>query len=257
MRASALDARPAREWILLALAGMVSLTLHAAGAVGASRLPPPEPAAPVWVEMRVVAPPEPVVEVEVEPVPEPEPQPVPEPRPAPTPKPKIDEVVEYTPEPEVEPKPAPPDAKPVPRPVQGLSADSFANTGSGDFDARRGNTTSTKATAEALPPEDAGEYAIVPYTAVTRPPKIRYKPTLPIPPEVIEAQIQGRVEIVLTIDGDGTVTEVALVQGLHPAADRACMESMRASRWKPGTRDDAAVTTRNVPYSCRFEMAVD
>jgi len=254
MRAGVLDRRPPREYALLALAFLGSLLVHGGGAMGAAALPKPVSEEPVWVEMEVVEveppqpPPEPEPEPEVEPEPEPEPEPVVEP-----------ETVEFEPEPEVEPEPQPPppEAKPVPRKVQGIDANSFAK-GPGDFAARRGNTTATRPTEETVDlDEELGDFAPVAYTSVSKPPKVRYKPRLAIPQAIIDAEIEGRVEIVLTIDASGKVVDIELVSGLHPDADRACLDSMSKSRWKPGLKDEKPVITKSVPYSCRFEMAVD
>ena len=105
--------------------------------------------------------------------------------------------------------------------------------------------------------DEATESAIVPFTSVSKPPKVRYKPTLEVPESVIAAQLQGRVEILMTVDAAGLVTSIQVVSSLHPDADAACVAAMEKSRWKPGTRDDVPVIVQNVPYSCRFEMSPD
>ena len=33
--------------------------------------------------------------------------------------------------------------------------------------------------------------------------------------------------------------------------------TLKRSRWKAGTKDGIPVIVRGVPYSCKFEMAVD
>lgn len=258
---AALERRSPREWGLLALAAGLSLLAHCAGAAGASRVEPPEHDGPVWVEMTVDVreppPPEPVAEPEPPP-PEPEPPP-PEPEPTPAPPP-VPEEVEFTPEPAPPPDapPPPPEAKPVPRQVQGLSNESFLKGGNTNLAANVGNTTATRATEEKLDLDEApAEYVTVPYTSVSKPPKVRYKPRLEIPESIVEAELEGRVEVALTIDADGRVAEARVVATFHPDAATACIASMKKSRWKAGTKDGTPVITKNVPYSCRFEMAVD
>jgi TonB family protein len=101
--------------------------------------------------------------------------------------------------------------------------------------------------------EELGEFVPIPYTAVTKPPKKRYVPSLEIPKSIIDAEIEGRVEVTLTVGADGKVSDLAVVSGLHPDADAACLAALAKSRWKPGEKDGASVITKSVPYSCRFE----
>jgi TonB family protein len=242
--AALFDTGPQADLRWLIAAAVVSVGLHLALAAGVSTIPPREPQEPVWVEMAVAT---------VEP--EPEPQPAPEPEPEPEPEPKEPEVVDYEPEPEPVPEP-PPQARPLPRPTQGLSNDSFMK-GSGGGDVRAGNTTAVGATQELMEQGEATDSVIVPYAAVTNAPRVRFKPTLEVPESVSAAGIQGRVEVLLTVDVEGKVSEVSVVSSLHPDADAACVDAMKKSRWKPGDKDGAPVITRNVPYSCKFEMSAD
>lgn len=244
---TALDDESWGEIAWIGLAVVVSLGLHAAMAFSVASIPERTHTEPVWVEMAItdVTPPEP-------PPPPPEPEPEPEP---PQPE-KPPEVVDYTPKPEPQPAtPPPPQAKPVPRVIQGLNNDSFLPGAGTGIDVRAGTTTATHATAEHMELGEATESAIVPYASVTNPPKVKYKPPLEVPDTVKDAGVQGRVELLLTIDAEGKVTEVEVVSSLHPDADAACRDAMAKSRWKPGDKDGAPVVTRNVPYSCRFEMS--
>ncbi len=251
MRATALEPSSGAERLFLAGAVLASLVAHALLSVGVSHIPEREPQGPVWVEMAVA-----VVEPEPAPQPVPEPEPEPEPVPEPEPIPEDPEVVEF--EPEVEEAPDPqPDPKPVPRVVQGLQASSFAEGSGTGLNVRAGTTTSAKATSETMGLDEATESAVVPFVSVTKPPKVRYKPTLEVPESVIAAQLQGRVEILLTIGADGLVQAIEVVSSLHPDADAACVTAMKKSRWKPGTRDETPVIVQSVPYSCRFEMSPD
>lgn len=253
MRASALDGVSWRDTGVLVLAIVLSTVAHVAGAAGATRIPPRAPEPPVWVEVavQVTEPPTP------EPTPpEPEP-PAPAPAPTPRPKPVAPEVIEHS-QTADEPPPTPqPEAKPVVRQVQGLDNQSFLQGGQTNLTARAGNTTATKAGTETMRLDEATEFVAVPYTSIGTPPKIRFQPKLEIPAAVIELQLEGRVEAVLTVGPDGTVSAVTVVTGLHPEADAACVRSLQTSRWKPGTKDGAPVGVTSVPYSCRFKMSVD
>ena len=246
MQTNALDLEPWDGLRWIATGAVVSLLLHLSLAAGVSRIPERIREEPVWMEMVVVEP-EPVVPEPVVPEPEPEPEPVP--------PPPVPEVVEYAP-PEPEPPVPPPPASvaPTPRVVQGLSADSFA-PGTGDGAVRAGNTTAARATADRMSIDEATETLVVAYASVTNPPKVRFKPVLEVPESVSAAQIQGRVELVLTIDAAGLVIDVQVVESLHPDADAACVSAMKKSRWKAGDKDGVPVTTKNVPYTCRIEMS--
>ncbi|MEQ1564953.1 MAG: TonB family protein, partial [Myxococcota bacterium] len=151
----------------------------------------------------------------------------------------------------------PPTAKPTPRTVQGLNNQSFLPGDGSGISVRAGNTTATRATDDRMTLDEATETVIVPYAAVTTPPKIRYKPVLDVPPAVKEKKLQGRVELLLTIDETGKVTAIEVVGSLDPEADEACRKALTSSRWKPGLKGEAAVVTRAVPYSCKFEMSLD
>ena len=235
MRADVLDRRPAREWALLGFLVLCSITAHIALAEGANQIQPRQREQLVWMEMAIS---------EVAPAPEPPPPP-PEPEPE-----KPPEVVDYVPPPPVPAPPPPPTAKPVPKAIQGLSNDSFlAGTGAGT--ARAGTTTAIAATEERMGLDDAAEP--VQYAMVTEAPKLRYKPTLTVPDEVIAAGLEGTVELLLTIDAEGRVIDLEVVSSLSAAADKACVAAMRSSRWKPGGRDGSVAVVRGVPYACRFQ----
>jgi protein TonB len=248
VRARALDGGSAGEVLWLLGAVVVSLALHLSLAAGVSRIPEREREEPVWVEMAVAT---------VEPAPVPEPPPPP-PEPEPAPQPKKPEVVDYHPEPQpAPPTPPPPDPKPAPRPIQGLSNDSFLPGQGNGFDAAHGNTTAAKATGEKLALGEDVPFQTLPFASVTTPPKNRYKGEIEVPASVKEAGLQGRVELLLTIDVEGRVTDIEVVESLSPDADAACKAALARSRWKPGDKDGVPVVTRGVPYTCRFEQTSD
>lgn len=247
-----------RTILVLVGAIVASVVAHGVLALVVSEIERPERTEPVWVEVAVVTPPPPPAP-EPAPAPEPEPpkpEPQPTPRPTPRPIPPEPEEVEYE-ETTNEPEPTPEPDRPQPRRLsQGLDNNSLMNNGLGAFSARRGNTTAAAADTPQLAPDETGEFAIVPYASVTTAPRITRRPQLVVPDSVREAEIQGRVEAELVIGADGSVLEVEIVDGLDPAADAACADALRGSRWKAGERDGTPVVVRGVPYSCRFEMAV-
>ncbi len=220
-----------RAWIGLGI--LVSGLLHIALAATVAAIPDREYRTPKWLEMAIV-------------VDEPPPPPPPEP------------------EPEPEPVPVEPDAAPipvierppvdVPRPIQGLSNDSFLPGSSSGLVVRAGNTTALPATKELRSLDEPSEALLVPLAKVTQPPKLRYRPTLEVPDAVKQGRIEGRVELLLTIDQDGVVLDVQVVTSLSPEADKACVDAMKKSRWKPGDQEGTAVATTQVPSSCFFDM---
>jgi protein TonB len=248
----ALDRQNPRDAALIAVAILLSGVVHGAVAVGVAEIEPPVPEQEVWVEVVVqrTEPPPPPPEAEPPP-PEPEP-PKPEPTRRPPPEPEVVQHEETTPEPPT-PEP-PPERRPVRRVSQGLSNESFVPGSGTGLDVRRGNTTAAAATTPQLDEAEAGEFATIPYTSVTAAPRILTRPVLVVPEEVAAAEIQGRVEAILTIGADGSVQDVAVVQGLHPGADAACVTALRGTRWRAGSRDGTPVIVTGVPYSCRFEM---
>jgi periplasmic protein TonB len=228
-------------WIVASVIASILLHVSVAGVV--SRIEVAEPEEPEWVEMVVQ---------DITPEPEPEPVPEPEPAPEPEPEPPAEpEIVEYEPQPEPQPQPVP--AKPLPVPVQGLTNDSFLE-GTGGGAVRAGNTTGVRQTDATMSLEEATDSVLVPYATVTNPPKVRFKGTLEVPDSVREAGIEGRVEVLLTVDAEGRVGDVVVTGSLHPDADAACVATVSKTRWKPGDKDGVAVVTTGVPYSCTFKM---
>jgi TonB family protein len=162
------------------------------------------------------------------------------------------------PEPETVPVPVPVPVNvpppPVARPIQGLSNDSFLQGSGTGLDVRAGHTTAVRATEETRTLDAPATQAPVALAAVTHPPKIKYKPTLDVPDAVRKGGLVGRVELLLSIDSEGLVTHIEVVESLSPEADEACVSALRKSRWKPADVEGQAVATMQVPYSCRFEQ---
>ena len=155
-----------------------------------------------------------------------------------------------------EPEVDTPPEEPPPQKIQGLSRESFVLSNAG-ISVRAGNTTATKATNDLMDLEDANEFHTVPFTAVAKSPKVKRKPPLVIPPLIIEQKIQGRVELLVTVDREGKVSSAKVHRSLSKEADAACVTNAMGTRWRPGEKNGQAISVSGVPYSCRFEMAVE
>ncbi len=235
MNARALDPADRRVGPLAA-ALLLSLFAHLGAASGAARIPERPPKGPSWVEMAVVEPPPP-----------PPPPPPPEAEPPPPPPP---------PQANAPPPPSdapPPDVPPPPRIVQGLSAGSFAPGSGTGLAVRAGTTTAARAEGTGLSLDAPAAPTPVAWAALSAQPKLRAKPALVVPQEVIDAGLAGEVELLLDLAVDGRVANVRVVTSLSPAADAACIAALRSSSWKPGLVDGRPSPTIGVPYGCKFE----
>lgn len=246
------DRRPAlpfeddeREGTNRFLGLLVAVLVHALAAAAIIAVKPIERVKQVWVEVAMVEP-EPVEE---------EPPPPPELKPEPPPPPPVrPEVVDFEQTVEQATPDAPVDSAPADQPVrriQGLSAGSFAEGGTG-FSVRAGTTLRAKATDETMDLDEAA--SSVAFSAVTRQPKVRSKPPLTVPDSVQALRLEGLVQVLVDIDDQGLVAEVRLAQGLHPDADRACLDAWRGAVFAPAMQGDRPVGVRNAPYRCRIEI---
>ena len=213
---------------------------------------PNEPLPPKteWMEMMVIE-----TEKEEPPPPPPPPEPVEEkPPPKPKPKPKEIDFEDIPPEPveELPPEPPPPTKKKVQR-VQGLSASSFANNGNTGLTVRAGTTLSTKATSKTIDIEEAKDSTAISYAAATKQPRLKKRPPLKIPQTVIDAGIEGTVQIVIDIDDTGLVSDARINKGLTADANAACIESWKKAKFNPALQGEETVAITNFPRRCRFK----
>jgi protein TonB len=185
-----------------------------------------------WVEMEFVEPPPP-----------PEPPPVVEeaPKPKPKPEPVAVQTIVETPEPE------PP--KPVRR-VQGLSASSFARGSGTGITVRAGTTTATHATEELMGIDDSTNFDPLPIAAVSRLPRLRYKPPVNVPEEAIAAGAEGRLDLLLDLDTKGRVIKVTSKGTLGFGLDEACADAARRMRYAPAVLNGEAVPVTGVRFPC-------
>lgn len=239
------------HWIALP----ASIGIHVGLAWMLTQIPnEPLPPKAEWMEMMVV---EVEKEEPVPPPPEPEPEieePPPEPKPKPKPKPKKIDFEDIPPEPveEAPAEPPPPTKKKVQR-VQGLSASSFANDGNTGLTVRAGTTLNTQATSKTIDIEEAKESTAISYAAATTQPRLKKRPPLDIPKSVIDAGIEGTVQIVIDIDSEGLVSDARILKSLTPEADAACLESWMQAKFSPATQGDEPVSVTNFPRRCRFK----
>ena len=137
--------------------------------------------------------------------------------------------------------------------MQGLKATSFAQTGTSGLQVRAGTTLHTQATDEILSIEDAKNATSISYAAATKQPKLKKRPPLDIPEVLKKEGIEGTVKIVIDIDDSGNVSESRLIKGLHPEADKACLESWKKAIFIPAQQGKNPVGVSNFPRRCRFQ----
>ena len=61
-----------------------------------------------------------------------------------------------------------------------------------------------------------------------------------VPPEAIQAGVNGVVVVEITIETDGTVKHVRVLRGI-PLLDQAALDAVRQWRYEPTLRDGQAV----------------
>jgi protein TonB len=195
-----------------------SLLIHLSFLSVVQYLPRPEPVKTYSkVSVNVVEKPKPV---------EAAPPPAPEPKPTETPKPK----------PPPQPKATPATTKPVdnappPQPVMGLSKESFAEGGKGNFSAPAGNTTMVSDEGKRLSPEEIrkldrdlsadaklidGSFIKPEYTA-----------------EAEENSLEGSFVIDVYIDTQGKVVDAELRKKIGYGMDERVLNAARNARFSP------------------------
>lgn len=224
---------PRWQQVLRSGAGAASIAFHALLALFLVTNPEPAKKAAQWVQVQVE---------KKAPPPPPEP-PKPEP-PKEKPKPVKFKDIPAVPPPPPEVAATPP----PPRRVQGLSANSFSNSGSG-LSVRAGNTTQVAAEGKGLSLDEAnGPRA---WAAVTTRPKMSLRPVFQAPEEAQKANIEGTVEVRLDIDEKGMVTSARVVsKPLGYGIEEACLGAWRISRWKPAMQDGVPVAVTGMPQYC-------
>ncbi|MDA1193304.1 MAG: TonB family protein [Candidatus Poribacteria bacterium] len=102
--------------------------------------------------------------------------------------------------------------------------------------------------AELSSPSD-----INPTSAMTQPPRFRFREKPSYPESARRAQIEGAVVLQAEVHPDGTARNVVVVQGLGYGCDEAAVRALTASRFDPAARgDQSAIASVRVTY--RFEL---
>ena len=201
-----------------------------------------------------------VVEVQKPPPP---PPPTPEPpRPAPPVRPppvKVARAPKVAPPPPAEEAPPPPNDTPPREPtkaplVVGISMSS--TTSAGTFSAPVGNTAYGKTADKATAPAEVKPYSAKRYVPVYRvdsAPTVlsEYKP--PYPPEARRAQIEGQVVLSITVDSDGRVVAVKVLEGPGFGLNEAARDALRRFRFRPATQGGEPVATE-LKYTYTFQL---
>lgn len=250
------------EWSLLFIVGFVlaSLVVHLVGFTGlqayarltANAKPLNTPIEMMMVTVEPPKPPPPPPE-EVKPPPPPPPKPKIKVRPPPV---KVAEVVK--PPPVIEDAPPPPieeapkePPKPVPL-VVGISLSS--TTAAGGFAAPVGNTAYGKTERTAVEPSQVKAYRApryVPAYQVDRQPSVRNEFKIPYPSEAKRNGVEGNVVLKISIDAEGNVTGVKLLNGPGYGLNEAALAAVKRFRFTPAIKGGEAVSTE-IPYTYTF-----
>ena len=232
---------PWQRWLRV-LVFPVSIGLHVLAAIFILRQAAQAKVVDQWIEMAVVAPPPPP-----EPPPEPPKPEPPKPRPAPKPVDFKDTI------PESRVKEAPPPERVV-RKIQGLSASSFAVGAGTGVSVRAGTTTAVAATEEVMGLDEAN--GAVPVSIVTTQPRNCSKPSVIVPKEAIDNNIEGTLQMSLDLDANGSVSAVRLVGHMGYGIDEACIAAARQIRCKPARQGGEPVPVTGYPHRCTIK-AID
>jgi protein TonB len=192
------------------------------------------------------------------PAPEPpKPEPVKE---APKPKPVV-KIAKATPPPEPpkEMAPPPPNDAPPPEPPKtpvplqvGISMSS--TTSAGSFAAPVGNTTYGKLPEKAPVAAEVKAYSAPKYTPVYQvdsEPEALAEVKPPYPEDARRNNIEGSVTMAITIDHNGNVVNVRVINGPGYGLNEAARDAMRRVKFKPAVKGGEAVSTE-IKYTYTF-----
>ncbi|MBL8939704.1 MAG: TonB family protein [Archangium sp.] len=84
-------------------------------------------------------------------------------------------------------------------------------------------------------------------------PRLREEVRLEYPAEARDAEVDGEVELLVTIDVNGRVVAVKVLRGPGYGLDEAAVSAIQASRWEPGVRGGAPARL-TVRYVYRFVL---
>ncbi|NPC85706.1 TonB family protein, partial [Pyxidicoccus fallax] len=145
----------------------------------------------------------------------------------------------------------PPAAKPAPL-VVGMTMSS--TTSGGSFAAPVGNTLYGRTADRAKAPQEVKAYSAPKYTPiyqVDREPELANEVKIPYPEEARRAGIEGTVTLAITIDNEGRVVAVKVINGPGYGLNEAARDAIRRFRFKPAIKGGEAVSTE-MKYSYTF-----
>ena len=82
------------------------------------------------------------------------------------------------------------------------------------------------------------------YTAATKQPRLKKRPPLDIPQQIIDDEIEGVVKIVIDINEKGKVVAARVTKSLHPLADKACVKSWKKAVFRPAKQLFVCLSSR-------------
>src|SRR5512133_589355 len=88
-------------------------------------------------------------------------------------------------------------------------------------------------------------------TAALSPPSLSQDSPAPYPEEARSARAEGEVQLDVLVGADGSVQEVKLAQGVHPALDAAALAAAKELRFTPALMDGEAVAVW-IHFTYRF-----
>jgi periplasmic protein TonB len=149
----------------------------------------------------------------------------------------------------------------VPRRVFGVSAHSVtAASGGGGMAVPVGNTLMTAPDKELTPPDEVRPYtgpapagAVVPAWRLTTMPVPKKTVKAPYPEDARRAGIEGAVLLELTIDEQGHVTAVRLVEGVGHGLDEPAIAAAGQFLFEPARVDGVPVATV-ITFTYRWEL---
>ncbi|MCP3139225.1 energy transducer TonB [Pyxidicoccus xibeiensis] len=254
-----LSPRRDRSTVAVGLFLLVSLVVHGGGfwlldrIADRPRSVAQRPVELVMVEVQKPPPPPPPEEKKEEPKPPP-----PKPKPVKPPPIKVAEAPKPLPPPPVD-APPPPNDTPPPEPqarppplVVGMTMSS--TTSAGTFAAPVGNTAYGRVDRTAKDPKEVKGYSAPKYTPIYQvdsEPTVASEVKIPYPEEARRAGIEGTVTLSITIDNEGKVVAVKVLNGPGYGLNEAARDAIRRFRFKPAIKGGEAVSTE-MKYSYTF-----
>jgi len=147
--------------------------------------------------------------------------------------------------------PPEPNAKPVPL-VVGISMSSTSSAGG--FAAPVGNTLYGKTADKATAPTEVKGYSApkyMPIYQVDSAPSVLSEVKVPYPEEARKAGIEGSVQMSITVDLDGNVVNVKVLNGPGYGLNEAARDALKRFKFRPAIKNGERVSTE-MKYAYTF-----